>query len=134
MKIVTLKRQLDNMRMIKTESVSQNFDKLMKVVNEIIILGEILPEERLVEKVLVSVEEKFELSMADLISALEAQEQRRKMRGENGLEVAIRMKAQVLEKVDWSAMDVDALRSKEEKVSMLPTVEVIDKVYGSCQA
>ncbi|KAJ0041222.1 hypothetical protein Pint_26985 [Pistacia integerrima] len=35
--------------------------------------------------------------------------------------------------MDWSAMDVEALRSKEEKVSMLPTVEVIDKVYGSFQ-
>ncbi|KAJ0020805.1 hypothetical protein Pint_31750 [Pistacia integerrima] len=35
--------------------------------------------------------------------------------------------------VDWSAMDVEALRSKEEKASMLPTVEVIDEAYGSCQ-
>ncbi|KAJ0077865.1 hypothetical protein Patl1_36853 [Pistacia atlantica] len=29
--------------------------------------------------------------------------------------------------MDWSAMDVDALRSEEEKISILPTVEVIEK-------
>ncbi|XP_031273924.1 uncharacterized protein LOC116132414 [Pistacia vera] len=100
------------MRMIEMESVLQYFDRLMKVVNEIRILGEILPEERLVEKVMVRVLEKFKskisplkdsrdiksMSIADLISALEAQEQRRKMRDENGLEIALRTKAQILGK------------------------------------
>ncbi|XP_031278617.1 uncharacterized protein LOC116137069 [Pistacia vera] len=109
MKIVTLKRQLDSMRMSETESVSQYSDRLMKIVNEIKILGKIVPEERLVEKVLVSVLEKFEskissledsrdiksMSMVDLISALEAQKQRRKMRNESGLEVAFQTKAMI---------------------------------------
>ncbi|XP_044511577.1 uncharacterized protein LOC123229722 [Mangifera indica] len=107
MKIITLKRLLENTRMNDTESVSQYSDRIMKLVNEMRILGEDLSEERIVEKVLVSLLEKFEskisslkdsrditsIFLTDLMSALEVQEQRRKMRSENGIEMAFQTKA-----------------------------------------
>ncbi|XP_044464435.1 uncharacterized protein LOC123194981 [Mangifera indica] len=94
MKIITLKRQLENTRMNDTESVSQYSDRIMKLVNEMRILGKDLSEERIVAKVLVSLLEKFEskissledsrditsISLADLMSALVPQKQQRKMR------------------------------------------------------
>ncbi|XP_044482002.1 uncharacterized protein LOC123208535 [Mangifera indica] len=66
MKIIILKRKLENTRMNDTESVSQYLDRIMKLVNEMRILGEDLSEERIVEKVLMSLPEKFESKISSL--------------------------------------------------------------------
>ena len=77
-------------------------DRLLKVVNQIRVLGEELTDQRIVEKVLVSLPEKFEskissleesrnlneISLAELINALQATEQRRQIRKEESLENA----------------------------------------------
>ncbi|XP_060673929.1 uncharacterized protein LOC132804054 [Ziziphus jujuba] len=74
----------------------------MKVVNQIRILGEELGDRRVVEKVLISLPEKFEakisfleesrdlnqISLSELVNALQATEQRRSIRQEEALESA----------------------------------------------
>ncbi|XP_060668182.1 uncharacterized protein LOC132799733 [Ziziphus jujuba] len=85
-----------------SELVKDFIDRLMKVVNQIRILGEELSDRRVVEKVLVSLPEKFEanissleesrdlnqISLSELVNALQATEQRRSIRQEEALESA----------------------------------------------
>ena len=68
-----------------TELVKEFTNRLLKVVNQIRVLGEDLPDKRVVEKVLVSLPEKFEakislleevrdldqISVSELINALQ---------------------------------------------------------------
>lgn len=73
-------------------------DRLLKVVNQIRVLGEELLDTRVVKMVLVSLPERFEtkissveksrclgeISLSELINALQAAEQRRAFRQEEG--------------------------------------------------
>ena len=88
---------------MKDSEVLKEFtDRLLKVVNQIRILGEDLSDKRVVEKVLISLPERFEakissleesrdlnqISLAELINALQATEQRRSFRQEEAFESA----------------------------------------------
>lgn len=102
MSVINLRREFEVLRMEEEETVRQYTDRLMKVVNQIRLLGEELTDKRIVEKVLVSVPEKFEakissledsrdlstMSLAELINALQASEQRRSIREKNATEGA----------------------------------------------
>ena len=48
------------MKIDDTETIREFSDKLMKVINQIHLLGDELPDQRVVEKVLVSLTKKFE--------------------------------------------------------------------------
>ena len=77
-----------------SETIKEFSNKLMKVVNQIRLLGEELNNKRVVEKVLVSFPEKFEskissledsrdlsqITLSELINALQATKQRRQLR------------------------------------------------------
>ena len=96
MRVLNLRREFELLRMKETETVKEYSDRIMKVVNQIRLLGEELTEKRIVEKVLVSLPEKYEskissledskdldsLTLSELVSALQAQEQRRSLRQE----------------------------------------------------
>jgi hypothetical protein len=89
--------------MKESEAVKEFSDRLMKVVNQIRLLGDDLPDKRVVEKVLISLPEKFEskissledsrdlssISLAELVNALHAIEQRRLFRQEEQVEGAL---------------------------------------------
>ena len=91
MQILNLRREYESLRMKESELVNEFIDRLLKVVNQIRILGEELSDRRVVEKVLVCLPEKFEanissleefkdlnqISLFELINALQATEQRR---------------------------------------------------------
>ncbi|XP_022926226.1 uncharacterized protein LOC111433407 [Cucurbita moschata] len=78
------------------ESVKEYSDRLLNITNKVRLLGSVLNDSRIVEKLLVTVLEKFEatittlentkhlskISLTELLNALEAQEQRRSMRQE----------------------------------------------------
>ena len=95
MQVLNLRRNLRSSR-LKTQTIKEYIDKLMKVANQIRMLGEELTERRIVEKVLVSVPERFKakrssleyskyltkLTLTELVNALQAQEHRRAMRME----------------------------------------------------
>ncbi|TXG47842.1 hypothetical protein EZV62_027136 [Acer yangbiense] len=94
MQVLNLRREFEVLRMKESETVKEYTDKLMKVVNQIRLLGEELTERRIVEKVLISVPERFEskvssledskdisqLTLTEVINALQAFEQRRAIR------------------------------------------------------
>ncbi|XP_060670472.1 uncharacterized protein LOC132800547 [Ziziphus jujuba] len=102
MQILNLRREFETLRMKDFELVKDFIDRLMKVVNQIRILGEELGDRRVVEKVLVNLPEKFEakissleksrdlnhISLSELVNALQATEQRRSIRQEETSESA----------------------------------------------
>lgn len=87
-----------------TESVKDYFGRLMDVVNQVRLLGETFMDENVVEKIMVSVPQKFEstisaieesddmkeLTIAEITSKLHAQEQRVSIRGDVSTEGAFR--------------------------------------------
>ncbi|XP_022963821.1 uncharacterized protein LOC111464007 [Cucurbita moschata] len=94
--------------MKESESVKEYSDRLHSIANKVRLLGSILNDSRIVEKLLVTVPEKFEatittlentkdlskISLTELLNALQAQEQRRSMRQEGVIEGALRVKHQ----------------------------------------
>ncbi|XP_031392356.1 uncharacterized protein LOC116204427 [Punica granatum] len=88
MKVLNLIREFERMQMKESESIKWYSNKLIEIANQVRILGTDLSDSRLVQKILVSVPERYEATIAslenskdlsqlkvmELISALEAQE------------------------------------------------------------
>ena len=89
--------------MKETESIKEYSDRLLDIANRIRLLGSAFKDSRIVEKILVTVPEKFEASisalentkdltqitLAEILNALQAQEQRRARRQEGAVEGAL---------------------------------------------
>ena len=102
MQVLNLKREFESLNMQEDETISKYADRITLIVNNIRLLGEEFTDKRIVEKVLVTLPERFEskissleeskdlskLSLGELMSALQAQEQRRTMRREKFIEGA----------------------------------------------
>ncbi|XP_017617733.1 kinesin-like protein KIN-7K, chloroplastic [Gossypium arboreum] len=102
-KVLNLIRELERLQMKESESIKEYSDKLIDIANKVRVLGADLSDSRLVQKILVSVPEKYEATIAsfentkdltqlrvvELIIALQAQEQRRLMRQEGSIERSI---------------------------------------------
>ena len=103
MQVLNLRREFELLRMKESKSVKDYSDRLMKTVNQIRLFVEDLPKRRVVEKVLVSLLERFEskissledsrdlsqLSLAELVNSLQAVEQRKAYRLEETSEHAL---------------------------------------------
>ena len=88
--VLHLKRQFEGLKMREIESIKEFSSNIAKLVNQMRLLGEDIQESRVVEKVLVSLPEKFknkicsledskdctQLSLQELINALQAVEQK----------------------------------------------------------
>ncbi|KAL3737659.1 hypothetical protein ACJRO7_019228 [Eucalyptus globulus] len=106
MKVLNLLREFERQQMKESESVKEYSDRLMGIADKIRVLGTDLKDDRLVQKILVSLPEKFEatiaslentkdladIKLAELLNALQAQEQRRLMRREDHVEGALQAK------------------------------------------
>ncbi|XP_022848701.1 uncharacterized protein LOC111371002 [Olea europaea var. sylvestris] len=106
MQVLNLRREYETLKMKDSEAVKEYADRLMKVVNKIRLLGDDLPDRRIVEKVLISLPEKFEakissledsrdlssITLSELVNALQATEQRRLLRQEEQVEVVSEQK------------------------------------------
>jgi hypothetical protein len=80
--------------MKKTESIKEYSDRLLNIASRVRLLGSSLPESRIVQKILVTIPEKFEatitslentkdmskITLSEMLNALQAYEQRRTMR------------------------------------------------------
>ena len=100
--ILNLKREFEVLRMKDNETIKVYADRLMEVVDKIRLHGEELSDQRVVEKVLVSLPERFEskisspedskdllqVSLSELVHAFQAQGQRRLIRQETSSEGA----------------------------------------------
>ena len=94
MKVLNLTREFEMQRMKESETIKEFSNKLLGIANKIKLLGKEFADFRLVEKILVTVPERYEASIASLentkdlstitftevIHALQAQEQQRLMR------------------------------------------------------
>jgi len=103
MQVLNLIREFELQRMEESETVKEYSDRLLSIANNVRLLGFVLKDSRIVEKLLVTVPERFEvtittlentkdlskISLAELLNALQAQEQRRAMRQDGVIEGAL---------------------------------------------
>lgn len=96
MQVLNLKREFEVERMQEAESIKDYTDRLLRIVNKLRLLGEKLEDTRVVEKVLVRLPERFEskissledsrdlseITISELIHALQAQEVQRSLRND----------------------------------------------------
>ena len=108
MKVLCLIRDFELQKMKESESVKEYSDRLLSIANKVKLLGFVLNDSRIVEKLLVTVLEKFEatiitlentkdlskISFTKLLNGLQKQEQRRSMRQEGVIEVVLPVKHQ----------------------------------------
>ena len=108
MQVLNLIRDFELQKMKETESIKEYSDRLLNIANRVKLLGSTLLDSRIIEKILVTVPERFEatittlentkdlskITLAELLSALQAQEQRRVMRQEGAVEGALAAKHQ----------------------------------------
>jgi len=103
MQVLNLRRQFEGLKMRETDTIKDFSSQISKLVNQVRLLGEDFPDSRIVEKVLVSLPEKFEhkicsledskdfseMSLQELVNALQAVEQRQAYRQEGTSEGAL---------------------------------------------
>ncbi|XP_031258085.1 uncharacterized protein LOC116116133 [Pistacia vera] len=103
MQVLNLRREFEMQRMQEDEKVKDYVDRLMSVINKIRLIGVELTDRRVMEKVSVSLLERFEskissledskdmtqITLTELVHALQAQEQIRLLRQEDTSEGAL---------------------------------------------
>ncbi|XP_031268498.1 uncharacterized protein LOC116126970 [Pistacia vera] len=103
MQVMNLRKEFEMLRMQEVEKVKEYVDRLMRMVNKIGLLGVEMSDKVIVEKVLVSLPERFEskissledskdlsqINLTELVHALQVQEPRRLMRQEDANEGAM---------------------------------------------
>ena len=108
MQVLNLIREFEMQKMKETDNIKDYFDKLLSIINKVRLLGKDFPDESIVQKILVTMPEKYEskissleeskdlskISLGELVNALQAQEQRRMMRQDESVEGAFQAKAQ----------------------------------------
>jgi len=106
--VLNLRREFELQRMKESETIKEYSNKLLSIANKIKLLESDFADSRIVEKILVTVPKKYEASIASLentkdlskitlaevIHALQAQEQQRLMRQEHAVEGALPAKSQ----------------------------------------
>ncbi|KAG6535304.1 hypothetical protein ZIOFF_000269 [Zingiber officinale] len=103
MQVLNLIHDFEMQKMKKTETIKEYADRLLGIANRVRLLGSSLTDSRIVEKIIVTLPERFEttittfentkdltrITLAELLNALQAQEQRRAMRREGEIEGAL---------------------------------------------
>ncbi|XP_038887737.1 uncharacterized protein LOC120077785 [Benincasa hispida] len=108
MKVLNFVREFERMKMKDSESIKEYLDKLIGIVNKARALRTNLSDNRLVQNILVSVPKRYEatidtlentkdlskLKVIEVVSALQAQEQRRLIRQEGSIEGPLKARVQ----------------------------------------
>nr|KYP69138.1 Retrovirus-related Pol polyprotein from transposon TNT 1-94 [Cajanus cajan] len=108
MQVLNLMREFELQRMKESDTIKEYSNTLLGIANKVRLLGTAFSDSRIVEKILVSVPERYEASiatlentkdlskitLAEVMHALQAQEQRRLMRQEGSVEGAFQVKFQ----------------------------------------
>ncbi|XP_038904510.1 uncharacterized protein LOC120090887 [Benincasa hispida] len=108
MKVLNLVQEFERMQMKDSEPIKEYLDKLIGISNKARALGTNLSENRLVQKILVSIPERYEATIASLentkdlsklkvievVSDLQAQEQRRLIRQKGSIEGVLKARLQ----------------------------------------
>ncbi|KAF3685590.1 putative keratin, type I cytoskeletal 9-like [Capsicum annuum] len=108
MRTLNLIREFELQKMKDSETIKEYSNRLLNIANNVRLLGSAFPDSRLVQKILVTVLEWFEttisalenskdlsqISLAELLNALQAQDQRRLVRSKGSVEGALPAKVQ----------------------------------------
>ena len=108
MKELNLAREFEMQSTKETKTIKSYADKLLSIAKKVCLLGKDFPDERIVQKILVIVPEKYEskisaleeskdlsnITLGELVNALQAQEHRRMMRHGVAIQGAFHIKAQ----------------------------------------
>ncbi|KAF2324814.1 hypothetical protein GH714_017248 [Hevea brasiliensis] len=97
MRVLNLRREFQLQKMKDSDTVKEYVDRLLEIINKLKLLVEGMPNNRIVEKILVTlleislvaleeVQDLTEISLAELLNALHAQEQRRQIREDGSVE------------------------------------------------
>ena len=95
-------------KMKETENIKDYANKFLSIINKVRLLGKEFSDNRIVQKILVTMPEKYKskislleeskdltnISLRELVNALQAQEQRRSMRLEELMQGAFQARAQ----------------------------------------
>lgn len=120
-KLQTMRRDLENLKMKESEIVKDYYSRLKEIVNQLRAYGENISETRVVEKILISLTEKYDpivtaienskditsLSVTELIGSLEAFEKRLSGRNESPIEKAFRTKINLRSQKDENERKFD---------------------------
>ena len=101
-------REFEMQSMKETETVKSYANKLLSIANKVCLLSKDFPNERIVQKLLVNIPEKYEskisaleeskdlsnITLGELVNVLHAQEHRRMMRHEEAVQGVFHIKAQ----------------------------------------
>ncbi|KAL5718443.1 hypothetical protein ACHQM5_011344 [Ranunculus cassubicifolius] len=105
-KLQSLRREFENLKMRESEVLKDYFTRFLDVVNQMKTYGEPISDQRVVEKILIILPERYDsivsvieqtkdlktLGVEDLMGTVKAFEQRMNMRGEKPLESALQSK------------------------------------------
>ncbi|PHT79889.1 hypothetical protein T459_17941 [Capsicum annuum] len=108
MQVLNLIRDFEMRKMKEIETIKDYSERLLNVANRVRLLGSVFNDSRIVEKILVTMPERFEatittlentkdlskITLAELLNDLQAQEQRKVMRDEGNTEGALFAKPQ----------------------------------------
>jgi hypothetical protein len=111
MQVLNLIREFEMQKMKETENIKDYADRLLSIINKVRLLGKEFSDDRIVQKILVTMPEKYEskissleeskdltsISLGELTNALQAQEQRRSMRLEESMQGAFQARTQYQE-------------------------------------
>jgi len=108
MQALNLVTKFEMQKMKESKIIKEYANKLLNIANKVRLFGSNFSDSRIVEKILVTISKRFEatiaplentrdlskLNLAELVNALQAQEQRRKMRAKGFVEGALQAKLQ----------------------------------------
>ena len=108
-KLQTLRRELENIKMKDSETAKNYYARIKEIVNQMSAYGETISDKKVVEKILVSVTGKYDpiitaieeskditkLSVTELMGSLEAYENRLSQRNEDSVESAFQSKLNI---------------------------------------
>ncbi|XP_031259650.1 uncharacterized protein LOC116117766 [Pistacia vera] len=126
MNVLNLRREFEVLIMKDAETINEYANRIMKVVNQIRLMGETLSDQRIMEKIKVSIPKRYEakitsledsknfsdLTLSEVINALKAQDQRRAIRHEEFAESALNAKLQKKNSIN-NSMNKQTIDRKE---------------------
>ena len=109
MQVLNLAKEFEMQKIKESKTIKEYANKLLTIANRVRLLGSEFSDSRIVQKILVTIPERFDatissleitkdlskVTLAELLNALQAQEQRRLMRVEGVVEGALQPELQV---------------------------------------
>ncbi|TXG68351.1 hypothetical protein EZV62_003286 [Acer yangbiense] len=141
-KMLTLKREFEMLKMKESESVKDYSSKLSELVNQMRLYGETMEDYKVVEKMLISLPEKFEakvaaieescdlkkMTISEMVSKLQAQEQRMSMRSNDVTEGAFQARLQEKQNFDKGKGKMDGGSSESAGKSKFPPCSTCKRI------